>query len=305
MTGHAAGTSRRSMATLLAWLSITALLAGCATAPAKVTVGGETRLSPLLFEPAASNATGEPELAFCVDGLPQSLELFRRRAPFRRIAPVDSGASCDVRLNLVWVYASGNGTVVATSMDDGTELLSAEAEGVWGPTFGVERLGPIVYNAFIPGSLLYRKVTDARRAEEAAWREALRRYREAPVKPMLPEEARRFKVQAEAALAQKEFAESAGFYKEALKAAPWWPEGHFNRALILGETARYAEAIGEMRKYLALVPEAPDARASQDKIYEWERLAGKGGAPAPADASPAPSKPARTKPARTKPDLTR
>jgi hypothetical protein len=29
-----------------------------------------------------------------------------------------------------------------------------------------------------------------------------------------------------------------------------------------------------MKRYLALVPDAPDARAAQDKIYDWERKAG-------------------------------
>ncbi len=277
-------TGRRTMrsvaAALLASGAAAALLSACAAAPAKVSVAGETRLSAPLFEPLAPAPAGEPELAFCVEGLPQWLDHFRRKAPFRRIAPVDSDAPCDVRLKLVWVYATGAGTVVATSADDGAELLRAEAEGVWGPTFGVERLGPIVYNAFVPGSPLYRKVTDARRAEEAAWKEAVQHYREAPVKPALPENARRFKVQAEAAFEQKEFVESAAFYREALKIAPWWPEGHFNRALLLAETGRYRDAIGEMRKYLSLVPDAPDARAAQDKVYEWERLAARRVAPA-------------------------
>lgn len=260
----------------------TAFIAGCAAAPAKVTVGGETRLSAPLHEPIAPYPTGEPELAFCVEveeagrAPGEALSFFRRHAPFRQIAAGDSdGGACDVRLNLHWEFATGGGTVVARSADDGAVLMSAEAEGVWGPTFGVERLGPIVYNAFVPGSPLYRKLTDARKAEEAAWQEAVRRYRETPVKPALPEEARRFKVQAEAALAQKEFAEAADRYRDALKAAPWWPEGRFNRALILGETGRYRGAIEEMKKYLALVPDAPDARAAQDKIYEWERFEAK------------------------------
>src|SRR5512140_1596642 len=188
----------------------TAFIAGCAAAPAKVTVGGETRLSAPLHEPIAPYPTGEPELAFCVEveeagrAPGEALAFFRRHAPFRQIAPVDSDSvACDVRLNLHWEFATGGGTVVARSADDGAVLMSAEAEGVWGPTFGVERLGPIVYNAFVPGSPLYRKLTHARKAEEAAWQEAVRHYRETPVKPALPEEARRFKVQAEAALAQK------------------------------------------------------------------------------------------------------
>jgi len=63
-------------------------------------------------------------------------------------------------------------------------------------------------------------------------------------------------------------------YAKALAIAPWWPEGRFNRALILGELKRYSEAVREMKRYLQLVPDAPNARASQDKIYEWEGKAG-------------------------------
>jgi tetratricopeptide (TPR) repeat protein len=100
-------------------------------------------------------------------------------------------------------------------------------------------------------------------------------YREASSKPVFPEEARKFKVQAEAAIRDKDFDGAAASYEEAIKIAPWWPEGHFNRALVLGETGDYETAMLEMKRYLMLVPNAPDARAAQDKIYEWERKAGK------------------------------
>ncbi len=96
------------------------------------------------------------------------------------------------------------------------------------------------------------------------------KYRGAGAKPEFPESARRYRVQAEAAVRDKEFDEAADFYAEALNLAPWWPEGRFNRALILGELKEYAEAAVEMKRYLALVPEAGNARAAQDKIYEWE-----------------------------------
>jgi tetratricopeptide (TPR) repeat protein len=203
------------------------------------------------------------------------IDQFRRHAPFRRLALAGSGAQCDVNLRIVWVYNTGSGMAVASLPDDGAELLRAEAEGVYGPVYGLERLGPLVYNAFLPGTPLYNKVIDARKAREAAWQETVRQYRAAPVKPVLPEEARKFQVQAEAAFAQKEFAEAAGHYLGALKIAPWWAAGYFNRSLLLGEIERYRDAIGEMRKYLDLAPDAPDARAAQDKIYEWERLAAK------------------------------
>lgn len=114
------------------------------------------------------------------------------------------------------------------------------------------------------------KTESSNPAEEAAFTEAAASYRAATVKPTLPEEVRKFKVQAESAVSKKDFVSAVSRYKEALDVAPWWPEGHFNHALILGELSRYREAIREMKRYLTLVPDAPNARAAQDKIYQWE-----------------------------------
>lgn len=88
----------------------------------------------------------------------------------------------------------------------------------------------------------------------------------------LPEEANKYKAQAEGAVRDKEFNDAADFYAAALKIAPWWPVGHFNRALVLGEAGDYDMARREMNYYLQLVPDAPNARAAQDKIYDWARL---------------------------------
>lgn len=93
----------------------------------------------------------------------------------------------------------------------------------------------------------------------------------------LPEEANRYKVQAEGAVRDKSFNDAADYYAEALKIVPWWPIGHFNRALVLGETGDYELAKREMNYYLQLAPDAPNARAAQDKIYDWERLESKQG----------------------------
>lgn len=90
------------------------------------------------------------------------------------------------------------------------------------------------------------------------------------VKPAVPEVAWKFKVQAEGAVQEKKFKDAAELYWKAVNAAPWWPEGHFNRALVLGETGDYNEAMREMKFYLQLVPDAQNARTAQDKIYEWE-----------------------------------
>ncbi len=111
--------------------------------------------------------------------------------------------------------------------------------------------------------------------DEAEFQREARRYREMQVKPTLTEEARKYTVQAETAIKQKSFKDAVDRYEDALKIAPWWPEGHFNMALILAELSRYTEAAWEMKRYLLLVPNAPDVRAAQDKIYEWEGLARK------------------------------
>jgi hypothetical protein len=39
---------------------------------------------------------------------------------------------------------------------------------------------------------------------------------------------------------------------------------------MLGEIRYYDEAVEELNKYLALAPDSPDARAVQDRIYQWE-----------------------------------
>ena len=96
-------------------------------------------------------------------------------------------------------------------------------------------------------------------------------YRDAKAKPTLSEEARKFKVQAEGAIRERQYGQAAELFGKALDAAPWWPEGHYNRALMLAETGNYRRAVLEMNRYLLLVPEAPDARAARDQTYEWER----------------------------------
>lgn len=106
-------------------------------------------------------------------------------------------------------------------------------------------------------------------SERAAFDAALARYRAKAGSP-LPEEARKLRVQAEFAVTQKRFGDAAQLYREAIALAPWWADGYYNRALVLGETGAYRQASAEMSRYLSLAPDAADARAAQDKVYEWE-----------------------------------
>lgn len=109
-------------------------------------------------------------------------------------------------------------------------------------------------------------------AQEAVFEQAAQNYLKASVKPQLPEDAVRYKVKAELAVRQKRFKEAADLYDQALGIAPWWPQGHYNRGLILGELGSHDEAVAELKRYLTLEPESANARAVQLKIYEWEGL---------------------------------
>jgi len=108
---------------------------------------------------------------------------------------------------------------------------------------------------------------------DARFAASLADYRKkAATNTALPEEANKYKAQAEGAVRDKAFDDAADYYAEALKIVPWWPAGHFNRALVLGESGDYELAQREMKYYLQLVPGAQNARAAQDKIYDWARL---------------------------------
>lgn len=112
--------------------------------------------------------------------------------------------------------------------------------------------------------------------DAAAFAEQAARYRKHPVKPTLSEDQRRLIVQAESARQRKDYAGAADLFRTAIRMDPVsHPPAYFNLALLYDQQEQYARAIDAMRKYLTLQPNAADARAAQDKIYEWEALAGK------------------------------
>lgn len=114
------------------------------------------------------------------------------------------------------------------------------------------------------------KVADTEERARSVINAITQTTRKLSVKPALPEEARRYGVQAYILTDKKQYKEGIDKYDQALNLAPWWAEGHFNRALTLANLDRYQEAMTSMKQFLMLAPNAPDARAAQDKIYEWE-----------------------------------
>ena len=99
------------------------------------------------------------------------------------------------------------------------------------------------------------------------------RYRNQNPKPAVSEEQRKYIVQANAFTQQKDYMKAIDFYIKAINvrgSQNAYPAAYFNIALLYAQEHFFDWAIQNMKKYLLLVPNAPDARDAQDKIYEWE-----------------------------------
>jgi tetratricopeptide (TPR) repeat protein len=98
-------------------------------------------------------------------------------------------------------------------------------------------------------------------------------YRALAVKPPVSEEQRKVIVQANVLNQQQDYAGAIALYLQAIDLDPVsYPGAYFNLGLLSAQMKRYNSAITYMKQYMLLVPEAPDARSAQDKIYEWELL---------------------------------
>jgi tetratricopeptide (TPR) repeat protein len=92
-------------------------------------------------------------------------------------------------------------------------------------------------------------------------------------KPTLSEEQRKYIIQANALNDTRDYTGAIQYYDKAFAINPVsYPSGYYNLALIAGLAGNYNYAILNMKKYLLLLPDAPDAREAQDKIYGWEVL---------------------------------
>lgn len=99
------------------------------------------------------------------------------------------------------------------------------------------------------------------------------KYRALSIKPVMSAEQRKLFVQGNAMNERMDYKNAIIYYDKALSMDPIsYPAGYYNIALIAGLMERYEMAILNMKKYLLLMPDAPDAVTAQDKIYEWEAL---------------------------------
>lgn len=121
--------------------------------------------------------------------------------------------------------------------------------------------------------LFYRMVrTDRIREADRQFAAALEKYRDRSLRPPLPEEVRKYRIQAEFALDQKKLDEAIALYTKGVVAARWWADGYYNLALLLAEQKYYAEAVRIMRRFIALEEGSSDARRALDLTYRWESL---------------------------------
>jgi hypothetical protein len=97
------------------------------------------------------------------------------------------------------------------------------------------------------------------------------KYLSSTEKPVMTDEQRKLFVQGNAMNKQLDYDEALLYYYKAFALNPVsYPEGYYNYAVIAGLAEEYELAILNMKKYLLLLPNTPDAVTAQDKIYEWE-----------------------------------
>lgn len=92
--------------------------------------------------------------------------------------------------------------------------------------------------------------------------------------PAIPEEARRQmahgKAAFQAAHRTSDFLEAEEHFEKAANIAPWWAPPYFNLGLVQEKIGDYDYAMANLKLYLYAAPNAPDAAAVQEKIYETE-----------------------------------
>ena len=119
-----------------------------------------------------------------------------------------------------------------------------------------------------------RHASEKNASDEKLFESQAAAYRAANPKPAVPEQARAYALQANDAFNNHREDDAVELYQKAIQLAPWNPPFHYNLATLLADEQHFEEAVSEMRKYLVLVPDAPNAREARDKIYVWQGRSG-------------------------------
>jgi tetratricopeptide (TPR) repeat protein len=92
--------------------------------------------------------------------------------------------------------------------------------------------------------------------------------------PAMPEEAERFMARGTAAVkdakTDQDFKDAAAEFEKATVAAPWLANAYYNLAVAESKAGDYAGAARNLRFYLLVAPNAPDAKDAKNLMYEME-----------------------------------
>ena len=113
-----------------------------------------------------------------------------------------------------------------------------------------------------------------RRDEDQRLREKIiKLVTSAKISPVVPEEARRYAIRAQAVVKAKQgagFAQAVTELSNAMLLAPWWADGYYNLGLMQQGAEDYAGAIRSLKLALLADPGSKNSGAIKNKVYELE-----------------------------------
>jgi tetratricopeptide (TPR) repeat protein len=95
-------------------------------------------------------------------------------------------------------------------------------------------------------------------------------YRKLPLKLKPSPEAVKYAVEAEKCIRRRNLNCAQNGYYNAIREAPWWPQAHYNLALVWGSVE--SESVYEMGVFLKLDPDSTNEKIAQQKISDWKKI---------------------------------
>lgn len=120
----------------------------------------------------------------------------------------------------------------------------------------------------------FKKARMGSKAEASVRRKIIDLVRALNPKPAVPEAARRFYVRGmtivKDAKNNRDYRDAARELSKAARAAPWWGDTYFNRAIALEAAGRFRRAIASFKLFMLAEPQAKERATVQNKIYALE-----------------------------------
>lgn len=117
------------------------------------------------------------------------------------------------------------------------------------------------------------KVSDSDKADLDDFARDTAGWRALSTKPMLSDEVIKKRLLAEDAIQHQNLQAASSYYEAGVAINPTWAQGWYNAALLYGELQKYSEAAFDMKHYLILLPDAPDAAQAKERLLLWEAKA--------------------------------